>query len=78
MHVFGLLYFYQSAISFLYSGIFLAFCIALDSEILQTCESLGFIVRASRKYKFYLLFSTIGMFVSGIVIMNTKINAWEH
>jgi hypothetical protein len=34
MHVFGLLYFYQSAISFLFSFLYLVLCIAFDSEIL--------------------------------------------
>jgi len=54
------------------------FCIAMDDEILELCEKIGFTVRTSRKYKFYLLFTNIGLFIFGIVLVQTKSDSWEE
>lgn len=61
--VLGQTYIYQSFISMLFSFIFFVLCINFDNEILDRCEKIGFIVRSSRKYKFYLFFLCIGLFI---------------
>jgi hypothetical protein len=77
MHVYGLLYYYQIVVSSLFSLVYLVICIRLDDEILKMCEKIGFIVKASRKYKFYLLFVTIIAYLFGVVIVTSKRDAWE-
>ena len=77
MHVFGLLYYYQIVVSTLFSFVYLIICIRFDDEILKMFEKIGFIVKSSRKYKFYLLFITMIAYLCGVVIVRSKSDAWE-
>ena len=77
MWVFGLVYLYQSLVSILYSFSFLVLCINFDNEILDKCEKIGFIVRSSRKYKFYLLFACIGFFIFSVFTMSVSETDWK-
>jgi len=76
--LFGLVYLYQSFISLLYSFTYLVLCLNFDNEILNICEKIGFIVRSSRKYKFYLLFLCIGLFILSLLIMSTQESNWQE
>jgi hypothetical protein len=65
LHVFGLLYYYQIVVSALFSFVYLIICIRLDDGILTQMEKTGFIVKSSRKYKFYLIFITMMAYMCG-------------
>jgi len=53
MRTHGLLYLFQIVVSTLFSLVYLLICIKFDNEIYKLCEKVGFIVKASRKFKFY-------------------------
>jgi hypothetical protein len=38
---------------------------SFDSSIMSYTEKLGFNVRSSRKYKFYVLFLCLGLYIAG-------------
>ena len=76
MAYFGLVYLHQSVISIMMSLIYLAICIIFDDEIMFTCEEMGFKKKASRKYKFYLLFASIGAFVLAAMICSGQTDTW--
>ena len=40
------------------------------------CEKTGFIVQSSRKYKFYLFFLCIGLFIISMVYYNCELDNW--
>jgi type III secretory pathway component EscU len=67
--VFGLQYLYQSLVTLLYSIMYFILCANFDAVILTYCEQIGFILRSSRKYKFYLLFVCMGLFLVGLVVL---------
>jgi len=48
---------------------YLIACLNFDNEILNVCEKIGFVVRSSRKYKFYVLFLCLGLFVLSLMIL---------
>jgi hypothetical protein len=56
--------------------IYLAICIIFDDEIMSMCSQIGFRVRPSRKYKFYLLFASIGLFVLAGMICSSLTDTW--
>jgi len=76
--VMGQVYLYQIMISILYSFVFLLLTITFDAEILNKCEQIGFIVRSSRKYKFYLLLFCMGMYLVGLVLLQGDQNSWAE
>ena len=83
VHVFGsiylgITYFYQSFISGLFSFSYLVMCINFDNEILDRCEKIGFIVRSSRKYKFYLFFTCLGLYFIAYLISQTLTVGWQN
>ena len=56
MWINGMSFLYQQFISLLYTGIFITGCITFDKEIMSFCEQSGFILRSSRRNKFYIFF----------------------
>lgn len=58
------------------SLIYLAVCIIFDDEIMSLCAEMGFRIRPSRKYKFYLLFASIGLFVLAAMICSGLTDTW--
>mmetsp|Transcript_36910 Transcript_36910/g.56518 ORF Transcript_36910/g.56518 Transcript_36910/m.56518 type:complete len:211 (-) Transcript_36910:30-662(-) len=55
---------------------FFVITVTFDSEILNKCEQIGFIVRSSRKYKFYLLFFGIFLYLIGLVVLQSNDDEW--
>lgn len=76
--ILGQTYIYQSIISVLFSFIYFVICINFDNEILDRCEKIGFIVRSSRKYKFYLFFLCIGLFICAQAMTQTLNVGWQN
>jgi hypothetical protein len=74
----GVTYLYQSFISVLFSFSYLIMCITFDNEILDRCEKIGFIVRSSRKNKFYLFFACIGLFFSAFLLTYSLRVGWQN
>lgn len=72
----GTTYMYQNMVGMLYGVIYLALCMNFDTEIHRMCEKTGFIVQSSRKYKFYLFFLCIGLFVVALVYYNSELDYW--
>ena len=72
----GTVYIYQNIIGMLYGLIFLVLCLNFDTEIHRMCEKTGFIVQSSRKYKFYLFFLCIGLFVVCLIYYNSELDYW--
>lgn len=72
----GIIYVYQNVIGALYGMVFLVLCMNFDTEIHRLCEKTGFIVQSSRKYKFYLFFLCIGLFIIALVYYNSELDFW--
>lgn len=72
----GTIYIYQNIIGMLYGFIALVLCMNFDTEIHKLCEKTGFIVQSSRKYKFYLFFTCIGMFVVSLIYYVSELDEW--
>lgn len=72
----GTIYIYQNVIGALYGLIYLVLCLNFDTEIHRMCEKTGFIVQSSRKYKFYLFFLCIGLFVVTLIYYNSEVDYW--
>ena len=73
----GTIFIYQNTIGMLYGLIYLVLCLNFDKEIHRMCEKTGFIVQSSRKYKFYLFFLCIGLFVTCLVYYTCEVDAWS-
>jgi len=67
LNLFGNIYLYQIVISIIVSIIYLLLCMNFDSSIMTYTEKLGFNVRSSRKYKFYVLFLCLGLYITGFI-----------
>lgn len=72
----GTIYIYQNVIGALYGLIFLVISLNFDKEIHRLCEKTGFIVQSSRKFKFYLFFMCIGLFIVALVYYNAEVDNW--
>lgn len=72
----GTIFIYQNVIGAIYGMIFLVMCLNFDREIHKMCEKTGFLVQASRKYKFYLFFLCIGLFIVSMVYYNCEYENW--
>jgi hypothetical protein len=72
----GTIFIYQNVIGMLYGIIYLVLCLNFDREIHRLCEKTGFLVQASRKYKFYLFFLCIALFILAMVYYNCEIDSW--
>lgn len=73
---FGLIYLHQSLTGILMALIYLAVCIIFDDEIMVLCYEMGFKTKSSRKYKFYLFFSCIGLFIVAAMICSGLTDTW--
>lgn len=73
---FGSSYIYQSLLSFLYSAITLTLAISFDKEIMNMAENTGFLLKPSRKYKFYLLFASIIMLIIAAMLVSGLQDVW--
>lgn len=72
----GTIFIYQNVIGLIYGLIYLVLCLNFDREIHKMCEKTGFIVQSSRKYKFYLFFLCIGLFMISLVYYNCELDTW--
>lgn len=72
----GTIFIYQNTIGMLYGLIYLALCMNFDTEIHKMCEKIGFIVKTSRKYKFYLFFLCLSLFVLILTYYNSELEQW--
>jgi hypothetical protein len=72
----GTIYIYQNVVGLLYGLIYLVLCLNFDREIHKLCEKTGFIVQSSRKYKFYLFFLCIGLFLFSLIYYNCEYESW--
>lgn len=76
--IIGQIYIYQVVISLLYSLVLFIFSVSFDEMILNKCEKIGFIVRASRKEKFKLLYAGIGLYLFALVLFQNDRDSWSN
>lgn len=74
----GISFLYQQGISLLYTTIFITGCINFDKEIMTFCEQSGFILRSSRRNKFYIFFASISIYVVIYAIALSQGDAWSN
>lgn len=72
----GTIYIYQNMIGLIYGVIYLVMCLNFDREIHKMCMKTGFIVQSSRKYKFYLFFLCVALFLTSMVYYNCEYENW--
>jgi hypothetical protein len=61
---------------FLYGGMVLVISMNFDTSIHLLCEKIGFIIETSRKYKFYLFFLCLGLFVPVLIYYLQMCDEW--
>jgi hypothetical protein len=61
----------------IYGLIYLIIILDLDEEIHRMCEKMAFVIRSSRKYKFYLFFFCIGAFIVLSIYFNAELTDWR-
>ena len=72
----GVMYFYQIFISALVTVVYLTACNAFDTEIMSLSMQTGFQKKESRKYKFYLMFLIMAMFLISTIIVFCLPDIW--
>jgi len=72
----GTAFLYQELIGLLYGFLFLVLVMNFDTSIHSLCEKIGFQVETSRKYKFYLFFLCIGLYVPLSIYYGDQANEW--
>lgn len=73
----GTCFYLESITGVIYGLIFSSVCLALDSEIHRVSEMTAFIVRTSKKYKFYMLFVSLVCFCCVVVYYNSELITWR-
>lgn len=74
--IFGITFLYQQLISLLYTIIFITGCVNFDKEIMSYCEKSGFLLRSSRRNKFYIFFACVLLFVIITTTAEALGDAW--
>jgi hypothetical protein len=72
----GTSFLYQEIMGLLYGLMFLVLVLNFDSSIHHLCEKIGFVVETSRKYKFYLFFLCIGLYVPLFIYYLQQCEDW--
>lgn len=72
----GTTFLYQDFMGFLYGGMVLVISMNFDTSIHLMCEKTGFIIETSRKYKFYLFFLCLGLFVPVLIYYLQMCDEW--
>lgn len=73
----GTVFYLESIIGAVYGIIFTAICINLDSEFHRISEMTAFIIKTSKKYKFYFLFVSLAAFCVGVIYYNAELITWR-
>ena len=72
----GITFLLESFIGGVYGILYTLALIEFDSYIHELCEKTGFIVRKSRRFKFYVFFACLGLFTATIIYFNCEIVQW--
>lgn len=62
----------------LYTIIFITGCVNFDKEIMSYCEKSGFLLRSSRRNKFYIFFASVLLYVIITTIASALGDAWTN
>lgn len=73
----GTVFYLESLIGVVYGVIFTAIWLSLDSEIHRTSELTAFIIKTSKKYKFYFLFFSLIAFTAAVIYYNSELITWR-
>ena len=63
----GQTFLFESTVGIIYSTLFALVCLNIDEPFSKYCEKLAFDIYMSRRYKFYALFTCMGVFVVNII-----------
>lgn len=73
----GVTFYLESLTGSVYGILYCALCITFDSEIHKFSEMTGFIIKTSKKYKFYALFIVLFAFWCALVYYNSELITWR-
>mmetsp|Transcript_9010 Transcript_9010/g.10179 ORF Transcript_9010/g.10179 Transcript_9010/m.10179 type:complete len:256 (+) Transcript_9010:541-1308(+) len=73
----GTVFYLESLVGVVYGVIFTALCLNLDSEIHRIAELTAFIIKTSKKYKFYFLFFSLISFTAAVIYYNAELITWR-
>ena len=73
----GVTFYLESIIGAVYGMIYCSICIMFDNEIHRFAEMTAFIVKTSKKYKFYCLFFVLFIFACTLVYYNSELITWR-
>lgn len=73
----GTAFYLQSITGVVYGVLYTALCLTLDSEIHRISELSAFIIKTSKKYKFYFLFVSLVAFCCVLVYYNAELITWR-
>jgi hypothetical protein len=73
----GTVFYLESIIGAVYGIIYTAIWLNLDSEFHRVSEMTAFIIKTSKKYKFYFLFVSLAAFWVGVIYYNAELITWR-
>ncbi len=72
----GVTFLHQSIFGGIYGFIYLVFMLHFDENIHSLCLQTGFLIKSSRKWTFYMLFLSIGLFIFASLYYCVKVTSW--
>lgn len=73
----GVAFYLEAITGVVYGVLYCGLCLQLDSEIHRISEMTAFIIKTSKKYKFYSMFSCLGVFVAAVIYYNSELITWR-
>lgn len=73
----GSTYILESLLGGVFGFAYMMVLIYFDGQIHELCENTGFIVKQSRKYKFYVFFACLGLLSFAIIYYNADLTNWR-
>lgn len=73
----GNTYLLESLLGGIFGFAYTMILIYFDSAIHELCENTGFIVRESRRYKFYVFFACLGLLSFAVIYYNADLTNWR-
>lgn len=70
-------FYLESIIGVVYGILYTALCLTLDTEIHRISEMSAFIIKTSKKYKFYVMFLSMAAFCCVVVYYNSELITWR-
>lgn len=73
----GSTYIIESVVGGIYGFLYALSMLYFDGGVHDLVEKTGFIVKESRRYKFYVFFGCLGLLSFAIVYLNAELASWR-